>query len=397
MTQLTDANGGSKFLVASMQRKVYCLECSHGHPYMKEIPFTYIPGGADIISIDAINKSVIKDDFIIGITIIKRDEAQQTQFFNIYSEWDLNSDSALDAVSQSCLALELNFVPYQLYHTETRLKHGWETVWLLSGSDCRIHIYQPDDESSSYQETDETQHFPEFAKLEEVTLWMDVYYSQDKHCRITGICGEGGTVQVFHVNVEGQPKITASQKVEWDYPSICIKIFNPNNYIPVPEFLKKIPGLEKLEAVSNDIKVPKVVVANALESAFVYDDFLDDCIAMRLQDSDSQDVVTCCIVCDVNQNGRNEILLGTYGEVVLIYGQKSEGSEWSILFHLPVASPVLAMAYCGILEDGSKQLLVMTTTGIHVFQHNPLTSADLLLKRLKSLMSHASLCSKQNI
>lgn len=65
---------------------------------------------------------------------LQKDDAsgQQSHFFNIYSDWDLNSDSALDVVSQSCLPLELDFVPYHLYHTKTKGKKGWE-VSLVEG------------------------------------------------------------------------------------------------------------------------------------------------------------------------------------------------------------------------------------------------------------------------
>ncbi len=40
-------------------------------PQTQELQFTYIPGGSEIISIDAYNRSVTANDFVIGITIIK--------------------------------------------------------------------------------------------------------------------------------------------------------------------------------------------------------------------------------------------------------------------------------------------------------------------------------------
>jgi hypothetical protein len=40
-------------------------------PQTQELQFTYIPGGSEIISIDAYNRSTTANDFVIGITIIK--------------------------------------------------------------------------------------------------------------------------------------------------------------------------------------------------------------------------------------------------------------------------------------------------------------------------------------
>lgn len=89
------ANNSNKLLVASLKREVYCFEYHEETsgilvPSLKEISFTYIPsnlfnyticnlikvwvlflGAAEIISIDAFNKSETSNDFVIGITIIK--------------------------------------------------------------------------------------------------------------------------------------------------------------------------------------------------------------------------------------------------------------------------------------------------------------------------------------
>ncbi|XP_037795477.1 KICSTOR complex protein kaptin-like isoform X2 [Penaeus monodon] len=299
LTPLTDAKGFTKILVASLQRKVFCLEYTHGRPCMRDVPFTYIPGGAEIVSIDAVNRSIIQEDFIIGITIIKKDDTtgQQSHFFNIYSDWDLNSDSALDVVSQNCLPLELDFVPYHLYHTKTLGKNGWETVWLLSGSDCSIHLYQSDDESHSYQEVDGSQSFPEFKSVDGITLWMDISYAQES----------------------------------------------------------------------------KRDFANAQKG-------------FRLPESDANDAVTCCIVCDIDQDGINEILIGTYGQVVLVYKWIQKTSEWILYHTVSLPCPVLSLAYCDVMGDGTFQLIVMTSTGIHILQHDPWEMAKVLLHRIEAFM-----------
>ena len=39
-----------------------------------------------------------------------------------------------------------------------------------------------------------------------------------------------------------------------------------------------------------------------------------------LQESDGNDVVTSCIVCDIDQDGDLEDLIGTYGQVFILSG-----------------------------------------------------------------------------
>ena len=58
-------------------------------PRLRTYKFTYIPRGAEVISIDAFNRSKVGDDFVIGVTIIKSAESgSPEQYLNIYSDWD---------------------------------------------------------------------------------------------------------------------------------------------------------------------------------------------------------------------------------------------------------------------------------------------------------------------
>ena len=64
----------------------------------------------------------------------------------------------------------------------------------------------------------------------------------------------------------------------------------------------------------------QLLVTNALGPSVVYSDLPlteGDPPPRRhvLADSDISDVVTCSCVCDINMDGRNELVLGTYGQV----------------------------------------------------------------------------------
>jgi hypothetical protein len=80
-----------------------------------------ISGGAEIISIDAYNKSSIGDSFVIGITIMKTSTDTIERYLNIYTEGAVDGEgdegSSIEAIAQNCLMVELSYTPYHLYHT----------------------------------------------------------------------------------------------------------------------------------------------------------------------------------------------------------------------------------------------------------------------------------------
>lgn len=75
--------------------------------------------GAEIIAIDAFNKSKTGDEFVIGITLIKPScNSSIETYLNIYTESVGEGEvNTLEAIAQNCLMLELSYTPYLLYHT----------------------------------------------------------------------------------------------------------------------------------------------------------------------------------------------------------------------------------------------------------------------------------------
>lgn len=101
----------------------FCIKCLINSSLYKSISSTI--GGAEIISIDAYNKSDTEDSFVIGITIMKTGNNQKTdaieRYLNIYTEGAVDGEgdegSTIEAIAQNCLMVELSYTPYHLYHT----------------------------------------------------------------------------------------------------------------------------------------------------------------------------------------------------------------------------------------------------------------------------------------
>lgn len=209
LTNLQSTKNANKVLVASLKRNIYLCECqilpkNQINPLIKELLFTYIPSGAEIISIDAYNKSKEDDEFVIGITIMKySSETLIERYLNIYSEGagDAEDNNSIEAIAQNCLMVELTYTPYHLYHTVIFQDSEKEIVWLISGDDFKVHMIREDKTSHGYMESETDKYFPEFNELKAIALWMDIYYYEDYKRRLTVVGCECGLVKVIEIDV----------------------------------------------------------------------------------------------------------------------------------------------------------------------------------------------------
>ena len=378
----------TKLIVATLTRKVYCVELSMSHcalpcgcvvvPQSKEIQFTYIPSGAEIISIDAFNRSKTVDDFVIGVTIIKSAESGSPgQYLNIYSDWDVRMEQRqfqLENLAQSCISLSLDFTPYQLTHCQV----GDGTVWLLGGSDRRVHVYSEDKAKHMYQEVEPGNFLPEFSSsFPSVPLWTDIARVEEVRVTATG-CGCGLLV-VTTVNVKDLSSLKTWHK-EFDGPLTSTRFFSvePEPLHP-PTFLQvrtEPPVSRRLD----------LCVAHSLGQTQVFSNILQSGLseASALPKSDLYDVVTSVCVADLDMRGRNDLILGTYGHQLLSYSLTDQG--WRLGWTRSLSAPVLGLRWEDVTGDGVREVVVVTTRGVQVLQSQLEHVKEVALERLQKLV-----------
>lgn len=264
LTSLFTGESSHKVLVASSRRKVYCIEFSKNNYSVifstRVVQFTYIPEGAEIISIDAFNQACHVHDFVVGITFTKSDNgAKQSQYFNIYSDWEPSNECDLDSIAQGCLSICLDFIPFHLTHTELITNETKEMVWLLSGSDCKIHLYREDKTRQTYCEETSDECFPEFKDLTSIVLWMDFITSSDS--RLTAIGCKDGLVIVTSVRLIPETEIESSWQIQHDSPISIIKLFQDSDLLN----LQKMSFCNK-----NSDVIINLLVGNTLEVSVIY-------------------------------------------------------------------------------------------------------------------------------
>lgn len=400
-----DSTSVNKLLVATLKRQIFTLEYSKHFglliPSSKEVHFTYIPNDADIISIDAFNKSGQSNDFVVGITFIKKAENHENnQYFNIYFDWEPGSEFNLDTIAQCGTSLQLPFTPYQLYHTRIKDGENEEVVWLLSGSDCQIHLYRENTTLHKYMEQPISELFPELEKLPSIALTIDIVHFEALDTRFTVIGCEGAEILLFYVDAKKKEVISTWNTChDGAISSVCL--FATESVVPIPDILLSSEGPLQKEGYSVQPTEYNVLVTSTLEQAVVYRNikikgFQDQ---HALPDSDRYDCTLCSCVADLDMDGYNEIVLGTYGQELLVYKYnpgvvapsrpsrlvKHEG-RYDLVWQRSFANPIQSICYMDITGDGLNELVLLSLKGLHILQHSLPEVAELCEERLAEML-----------
>uniref|UniRef100_A0A3P9HM52 Kaptin (actin binding protein) n=1 Tax=Oryzias latipes TaxID=8090 RepID=A0A3P9HM52_ORYLA len=362
--------GEQQLLAATLKGKVVCFRYQElqqkVRPVAREVQFTYIPVDAEIVSIDAFNKSPPKRGLVVGITFIKDSGDKATPFLNIYCDYEPGSEFNLESIAQSCLNLELQFTPFQLYHTEVQFADGGrETVFLLSGHDQRIHLYMENASLHQFEEQPVEKLFPELQELPSNVLWLDMLSIAGGR-RLSAFGCQNGCVGLALVN-QAAPELLQTWRMQFDSPISTVLLFP----------LSSNPKSSRAE-----VSWVSLCLRDVQERGL-------SC-STCLSESDQWDAVLCALVIDLDFDGQKEVLLGTYGQELLCYKFQSTGSsheQFQLQWRRSFKSPLLSITYLDLTGDGLKELAVLTLKGLHILQHSLTSTAELLLVRLAQKVS----------
>ncbi|KAL4640432.1 kaptin [Arapaima gigas] len=379
--------GELELLVATLKGKVLCFKYQDLRqkiqPVAKEVPFTYIPVDAEIVSIDSFNRSPPSRGLVVGITFIKDSGDKASPFLNIYCDYEPGSEFNLESIAQSCLNLELQFTPFQLYHTEVQCEGGsTETVFLLSGHDQQIHLYRENASLHQFEEQPIGRLFPELQELPSNVLWLDIMRIPGG-LRLSAYGCQNGCVGLAVVEQAEPVKVQRSWRIQLDSPISTVLLF------PLPA--------QQDPATAGRNESYNLLVTSAVEMAVVYRN-VQACgmtSPISLPESDQFDAVLCALVTDLDFDGHKEVLLGTYGQELLCYkfqptdkSQASDtGERFQLIWRRSFIYPLLSLAYLDLTGDGMRELAVLTLKGLHILQHSLSRTADLVLDALKKRVS----------
>ncbi|KAH7645850.1 KICSTOR complex protein kaptin [Dermatophagoides farinae] len=411
---MTNMHGDmTRILVATLEKQVFAVEYSDNKKITcNEIHFAYIPNSADIISIDAFVRTNY-NDIVLGITFFKNyKESDSNEFrknivvsnnrstsssseknicnhyyFNIYSSLSSTNRFDLNQIAQDCQTFELDFVPYHLYHTSIINENNIaETLWLLSGSDCYVHVFREDNKKQSFYK-DKIDLFPELNNFESIVIWIDVINYEENHkChRLTAVGCENGILCLFFVELgeTNNPRIIKSWKNRFDGPILSVKFFKDK--------INSNLNLRKLGFKSEFSPEIHLLVLDSCEQPTIYRNVQENGLGLRKIlpkiNENNIDLFPASIVGDVNFDNNNEIILGSYGKKIIFYKFEHESQTYFIENTMEVPHPVISLTYLDLTGDGINELIIVTTKGIVIYRHHIDPLIDALVKKMNTIAS----------
>ncbi|CAG8590519.1 13258_t:CDS:2 [Racocetra fulgida] len=93
---------------------------------------------------------------------------------------------------------------------------------------------------------------------------------------------------------------------------------------------------------------------------------------------------------DVDWDGKNEILVGTYGRELLVYKQDIDDHNvltFKLIWQRSFSHPIYQITNLDLNQDSVEELIVATQHGIHILQPNLEKAKTELFQVLKNLES----------
>ncbi|XP_071490154.1 KICSTOR complex protein kaptin-like [Diadema antillarum] len=347
LTSLMYPGGIGKVLVAPLKDKVVSLEYMTDQergklkPVAKEIHFAGIPDDAEIISIHSYKRLKKDGGHIIGITFTKDAQTENpTHNLNIYAPWEKGSEYVLENIAQTWTNIELDFTPFFLCHTEIMEDGKGEMVFLLTGSDKQVHMYRDtvqtwNEVGSRFSEHPISGSFPEFADLPCVALWLDCRTLGDRK-RVSVVGCRSGYIRLSIVDTKSN-EIVKQWHTHHDSAITCCRLFTRTTHVESASswlqrrqerILDDERGSPSQEEGNHDYSL---LVTSALEVAAVYGNVLQDGFQHQsiLPQSDVFDCALCTSVADLDWDGYNELLVGTYGQCTSTFQTKKQVAKSS--------------------------------------------------------------------
>lgn len=200
------------------------------------------------------------------------------------------------------------------------------------------------------------------------------------------------TVKFFYHNHKPIPSKKINWSIDWKFSSLLrwTTAFTSHKCTWTCCYLSVLEKKKKTKRI-----IREFCCRNILEK-----DLTDPIV---LWGTDAQDCVTSSCICDIDLDGKNEILLGTFGKICYIcripidnYSQtKSQGLQFiSEMFPVCEVLSISASAYgltsYDLTHDQLDEVLLATTKGLHIYQLDLNEVEKLIKNRVENALENVT-------
>ncbi|KAL8585123.1 hypothetical protein ACOMHN_013139 [Nucella lapillus] len=231
----------------------------------------------------------------------------------------------LETIAENCQTVSLPYIPYCLINTVVEVNGVSTPVFVISGSDFQVHLYKEDTGAQpGIVELVSGNLFPELKNLNDIVTVIEFTQPDPEH-RMTAFAYHNGRLAVHQVNVKTLDVVNVWE-TSVDGPISSLRFFTHRKKAPVPPSFQSYvdetgQGGLREETENPDFTQIHLLVTSHLQTSAVYWNVLNSGVSemLTLPDSDKFDVVNCGLALDVDFDGENEVIVGTYGQELLVY------------------------------------------------------------------------------
>ncbi|KAH8855129.1 KICSTOR complex protein [Schistosoma japonicum] len=350
----------------------YCFTIHHFdiedniiQPVTKTIDFAYLPGASDIVCINSLHDE-ITDEYFVAIGFVKEGEKGYLNIYRSKSEEKLSGCSKYVFFAEDCLSYsKLLCAPLHLTHAHCLIKDELQWAFFLS-------FGEPFSEISNRNKPSENQPGVKiFSKLIDTNILNQV--ESDQNTGSSGLsqpqtCHSNPDFLHMDFKIINNVRLSSFGSQDgWfgffavDMKSLgIIRHFNLSHESPITS-IKIFQRKSLLSRKINIFKNNGFSIQNQLILPF----------------STDFDHVNCASVDDFNLDGKCEIILGTFGQRLLYYewelNSRTESTNGQFILKAQrlLPGPVFCISPAlDLIGEGPLSLAVVTSRGLHIFQHD---------------------------
>ncbi|KAI8149190.1 hypothetical protein BJV82DRAFT_590977 [Fennellomyces sp. T-0311] len=366
-TGIVPANHGAlkkpvRHLLSASASEIVAFISRDGYWNSLNIALGLEAGKSEIIAIDI---AEVQNKIYLAIAVAEKDDSDEFQYsLRIFEGSSYFLEQTLLSIKDVSQIISIASAPMQISHVQTN-EQG--LVFLMSAMDGHIHMFGKENDAFLELSSLPTL-FPFMGQINDRRIRILFMHIYDRPNGERVICAGGQDGDIFLAFYDKEGHEVSSHNTRIFSPITSVLIFQP-----------------RVSKNVNEHDVLHLVVTCAIELAIVY-----RCIEKNgltksrvLPQSGRYDSVLCSHVMDVDWDGENEILIGTYGHQVLIYKQVAGTQDYNVLWRRQFAYPIYRISHLDLNIDGLDELIVTTMYGVHILQPNMKKARERLLEVLQ--------------